>query len=77
LQKGLMPPGSAFAASSVDHIVGEGEQHRRHLNAERLGGLEVDDEVEFRGLLDGKIGRLGALQNLVDLDGGTPEIIEE
>ena len=33
------------------------------VEAERLGGLEVDDELELRRLLDRQIGRLLALEN--------------
>jgi hypothetical protein len=32
----------------------------RHGNAERLGGLEVDEQLDFRDLLDGQISRLVA-----------------
>jgi len=39
--------------------------------AKRLGGLEVDDELEVGGLLDRQVSRLGALQNLIDKDCGT------
>src|SRR5262245_55470112 len=32
---------------SFDHLVGNGEQRRRHLDAERARGLQVDDELEL------------------------------
>ena len=32
-----------------------------------FGGLKVDDQFEFRRLLDQKVDRVGALQDLFDL----------
>src|SRR5262245_31186621 len=43
---------------SLDHLVGEREQSVRNLEAERLRRLDVDGQFKFRGLLNGKIGRL-------------------
>jgi hypothetical protein len=42
------------------------QRRRRDGEAERLGGLEVDDELELGRLLDGEIGGLCALEDLVD-----------
>ena len=39
-----------------------------HVEAEHLGGLEVDHQLEFGRLLDWQIGRLLAIQNAVDVD---------
>ena len=46
------------------------QERRRDGQAEGLGGLEVDDQLKLRGLLDRKIGWLGALEEFVDLGRG-------
>ena len=47
------------------------------VEAERLGGLEIDDQLDFRGLLDRQVGGLFALQNAAGIrrppDGARPE----
>jgi hypothetical protein len=35
----------------LDHLVGGGQQRFRDGQAERLGGLKIDDELDFCGLL--------------------------
>src|SRR5215469_695171 len=55
-----------------DDLVGAAEQRVWDGEAERLGGLEVDDELELCRLLDWQIGRLRTLQDLVHIGCGTP-----
>src|SRR5262249_25291782 len=50
-------------ASSLDHLVGEREQLGRKLDAERFGGLEIDDELELSRLHHRQVGRLLALED--------------
>ena len=38
-----------------DHFVGAGNERGRHAEPERLGGLEMNHEVEFSRLLDRKV----------------------
>jgi len=43
---------------SFDHLVGAGEQCRRHVQANRLPHYQVNDEIELSRPLDRKIGGL-------------------
>src|SRR5262245_17466243 len=62
---------------SLDHLIGAGEQRRRHLEAERLGGRQIDNEIEFGWLLDWDIGCLRPAQNLIDKVGGAAKQARE
>jgi hypothetical protein len=46
-----------------DHIVGGGQQRFRDGKGERLGGLEIDDQLELGRLRNGKVGWLLASEN--------------
>jgi hypothetical protein len=56
--------------SSFDHLVGALQQRRRHFDAKRLCGLQIDHQFELGGLLDRQVGRVRTLENLVDENGG-------
>src|SRR6266481_6720411 len=60
-----------ICAPLLDHLIRPLQERRRDRQAEGLGGLEVDDELELGGLLDGKISWLGASENLIQI-GGSP-----
>ena len=57
----------------LDHLIRPQEDRLRDREPKGLRGLQVDHELEFGGLLDGKVGGLGALQDLVHVKGGAPK----
>src|SRR6267378_1903950 len=58
-----------------NYLIRPPQQRGRDREAEGFGGLEVDDQLELRGLLDGQIAGFGALEDLVNVDSGAPEEI--
>ena len=57
-------------ASLFDHLVRECEQRRGDFQAERLYGLEVDDEIEPGRSHGRQIDRLSALEYAANVDAG-------
>ena len=54
----------------LDYLSSLREHRRRYLKADALGGLEVDDELKIRGLLDRQLPGFRALEELVDVASG-------
>ena len=51
--------------SLLDHLVGAAEQRDWEGEAKRLSHIEIEDQLDFRRLLDRQFGRLGTLEDLL------------
>src|SRR5438477_8202171 len=67
---GLSPAGShqLCLAHSLDHLVGAAEQREREGDAERIGGFEIEHQLDVHRLLHRQVGGLGALEYAADID---------
>jgi hypothetical protein len=54
--------------NSLDHLVGQGEQLVRNLEAKRLRSVEIEHKLELRGPYDRKFARLLTLENPAGID---------
>src|SRR5262245_23734553 len=61
---------------SFDHLVGAGEHARWQLKADRLGGLQIDHQLELGWRLHRKVGRLLAPEDAVDVTGRASELVD-
>src|SRR5262249_15073715 len=65
----------ACLAHSFDHLVGAGDECRRHFEVEHPCGLSVNDELELADLLDRQFPRLRTLEDATGIDADdTPRI---
>src|SRR5215467_6394604 len=61
--------------TSFNHLVGVAEQWQRNRQPKYPGGLEVDDQLGNRGLLDGQLCRFGALENAAGIGAQQPILL--
>jgi len=61
------------SASSFDQVVGNGKYAGRNRESECLSSRQINNELEFRWLLDRKIRRACTLENLIHIPRSTPE----
>ena len=61
---------TAANESLFDNLVGGDKQSFWDRDAERLGGLEIDEQFDFCGLLDWQVRRLLALKNAAGIVAG-------
>ena len=66
-----------LAPLSFDHLVGAGEQRRRHVDAQRLGRLQIDHHLVLGRGLHRQVGRLLALEDAVDIAGCAPVLVDQ
>src|SRR6516225_11342525 len=61
----------------LNHLVGAGAHRRRHGEAKRFGGLEIDYQFVLGWRLYWQVGRLLALEDAIDVASSTPKLVNE
>src|SRR5262249_27793977 len=64
-------------AASFDHLVGALLEQERHVETERLRGIEIDHKLELAGGLDGKFTRLRAFEDAIGVDRPSSKFLDQ
>src|SRR5882724_11895174 len=64
------------AGRSLNDFIRPPQERRRDRQAKGLRGLEVDNQLELGGLLNGQVARFGAFEDLVRVAGYAPGLDE-
>jgi hypothetical protein len=59
----------------ANHLTRLEQDAWRDGQAERVGGLEIDDELKLHGLLDRQVRGFRPSEDLVHIDGAAPHVI--
>jgi hypothetical protein len=65
------------STASLNDLIGSREHRGWDREAERFRDLQIDDQLELRGLLDRKIAGVGAPEDFVDIGSDAPQQIGE
>jgi hypothetical protein len=68
---------SGHRVSLFDHLVGTGAHRRRHGEAKRFSGLEIDHQFVLGWRLYWQVGRLLALEDAIDVASRAPKLVNE
>jgi len=60
-----------------DHLIGAAEQSCWHFEPKRLGGLQIDHQLELDWGLDRELARLLSLEDTININGRTPVLIDD
>src|SRR4051812_49063575 len=72
-QEGFFSCAAPLPIVSFDHLIRSRQQGRRHGEAEGAGGLHIDDEFVFRGLLHRQVTGLLCIHDPYDILGTSPK----